>query len=91
MMTLRLHRAKQGTRLFSAEEVRKLVGAAGTRMKAILLLGINCGFGNRNVGNLPLSALDLERGWIDFPRPKTGIARFLCSLRGRAYTAEPDR
>jgi integrase len=75
MKTMRLHRAKQGIKLFTADEVRQLLDDAGTPMKALLLLGINCGFGNSDVANLPLSALDLERGWIDFPRPKTGIAR----------------
>src|SRR6266536_2668477 len=44
-------------------------------MKAILLLGINCGYGNNDVAGLPLSALDLDAGWVDFPRPKTGIPR----------------
>jgi integrase len=73
--TMRLHRASQGVKLFTADEVRKMLDAAGTPMKAMLLLGVNCGFGNSDVANLPLSALDLERGWIDFPRPKTGIAR----------------
>jgi integrase len=73
--TLRLHRAGQGPKLFTAEEVRKLIGAAGTPMKALILLGINCGFGNSDVANLPLSALNLDRGLIDFPRPKTGIGR----------------
>jgi integrase len=77
--SVRLHRAKQGLKLFTVEEVRRLLGAAGTPMKAIILLGINAGFGNADVGNLPLSAMDLERGWIDYPRPKTGIPR-RCSL-----------
>src|SRR5262249_39779248 len=27
------------------------------------------------VGNLPLTALDLDAGWVTFPRPKTGIPR----------------
>jgi integrase len=27
------------------------------------------------VGRLPLSALDLDAGWVEFPRPKTGINR----------------
>jgi integrase len=44
-------------------------------MRAMVLLGINCGFGNADCGTLPLSALDLEGGWVDFPRPKTGILR----------------
>jgi integrase len=77
--TMRLHRARQGAKLFTAEEVRNLLAAAGTHMKAIILLGINCGFGNSDVGNLPLSALDLAGGWVDYPRPKTGIAR-RCAL-----------
>jgi integrase len=41
----------------------------------MILLGINCGFGNADAGNLPLTALDLDRGWINYPRPKTGIDR----------------
>jgi integrase len=73
--TLRLHRASQGAKLFSAEEVRRMLDAAGTPMRAMLLLGVNCGFGNSDIGNLPVTALDLEGGWIDYPRPKTGVAR----------------
>jgi integrase len=75
MKTLRLHRAKQGPKLFTAEEVRRLVGAAGVQVKAMLLLGINAGFGNADCGRLPLSALDLDAGWANYPRPKTGIDR----------------
>jgi integrase len=86
--TLRLHRAKQGPKLFSAGEIREMVqGAlvvgknspelarAGKALRAMIFLGINCGFGNTDCGRLPLSALDLEAGLIDFPRPKTGIPR----------------
>src|SRR5262249_44829749 len=73
--TLRLHKAKQGPKLFTAEEVRQLVASAGVQMKAMILLGINCGFGNADCGRLPKSAVDLEASMIDFPRPKTGIPR----------------
>jgi integrase len=73
--TLRLHRAKQGLKLFTAQEIHKLLEATGTPMRAMILLGINCGFGNADCGTLPLTALDLVRGWVDYPRPKTGIAR----------------
>jgi integrase len=44
----------------------------------MILLGVNCGFGNTDCGTLPLSALNLATGWIDFPRPKTGISRRCC-------------
>jgi integrase len=73
--TVRLHKAGQGVRLFTAEEVRRLLGAAGPQLKAMILLGINAGFGNADCGALSQAALDLERGMIDFPRPKTGIPR----------------
>jgi integrase len=77
--TLRLHRAKQGAKLFTAAEVRRMIDAAGTSMRSMILLGINCGFGNADCGTLPLSAVDLEEGIIDYPRPKTGIPR-RCAL-----------
>jgi integrase len=73
--TMRLHRTKQGPKLFTAEEVRRLTGTALTPVRAMILLGINCGMGNSDCANLPLRAVDLDGGFIDFPRPKTGIAR----------------
>ncbi|MEX0585605.1 MAG: tyrosine-type recombinase/integrase, partial [Pirellulales bacterium] len=36
---------------------------------------VNGGLGNSDIGNMPLSAVDLQRGWINYPRPKTGIER----------------
>jgi integrase len=77
--TLRLHRAKQGAKLFTAQEVRRLIDAAGPSMRAMILLGVNCGFGNADCGTLPLPAVDLDAGMIDYPRPKTGIPR-RCAL-----------
>jgi len=72
---LRLHRAKQGVKLFTADEVRRMFDAADVQLKAMILLGINCGFGMADCGTLPKSALDLTAGWVDFPRQKTGINR----------------
>jgi integrase len=72
---LRIHRAQQGVKLFTAEEVRRLLDAAGQPMRAMIFLGINAGFGMSDCGTLPLSALDLDGGWVNFPRPKTGIDR----------------
>src|SRR5262249_16224610 len=72
---IRLAKAKKGLKLFSPEEIRTLLAAARPQIKAMILLGINCGFGNADCGKLPLSALDLDRGWADYPRPKTGIPR----------------
>jgi integrase len=44
-------------------------------MAAMILLGINGGLGNTDLGELPLSALDLKGGWLVYPRSKTGIPR----------------
>ena len=41
----------------------------------MILLGINCGLGNSDVASMPLRAVDLTSGWLDFPRPKTAIPR----------------
>ena len=72
---MRQHRAKNGLRMFEAAELRAIIAAATQPMKSMVLLGINCGFGNGDVANLPLKALDLKAGWVRFPRPKTGIDR----------------
>jgi integrase len=85
---VRIERARKGPKLFTAGEIRALVeGAlvvgnagpklvrAGTALRAMILLGINCGFGNADCGHLTQSAVNLETGMIDFPRPKTGIPR----------------
>jgi integrase len=73
--TLRLERARKGPKLFTPEEIHRLLGAASVPVKAMIMLGINCGMGNTDCGVLPMSAVDLEAGIIDFPRPKTGIPR----------------
>ena len=41
----------------------------------MILLAINCGFGQTDISSLPLKAIELEGGWIEFPRPKTAIGR----------------
>jgi integrase len=85
---MRKHRAKNGARMLEAEELRALidgaqvVGETGPEfvrptpaLRAMILLGLNAGFGNQDCATLPLSAVNLERGWIDSARPKTGIPR----------------
>jgi len=66
-------RAERGPKLFSAAECRALLDAAKQPLRAMILLGLNCGFGNSDCATLPTRAVDLK--WIDYPRPKTGIPR----------------
>ncbi len=72
---LRRARAARGLRMFEAEELQRILAAAKQPLKAMILLGINCGFGNADCGMLPLAAVDLERSMVTYPRPKTGIDR----------------
>ena len=72
---LRKHRAENGEKMYEAAEIRKLLDASTPAWKAMILLGVNCGLGNTDCGSLENRHLDLDKGWLDFPRPKTGIAR----------------
>lgn len=76
---LRRHRgqeaAKHGEKVFDAAEIKKLLEHATPQLKAMILLGVNCGFGNTDCATLPTRSFDLKAGWVSFPRPKTGIAR----------------
>ncbi len=72
---LRSARNAAGERMFEAAEIRRILEAADPVMQAMVLLGVNCGFGNTDVASLPQSAVDLEGGWIKFPRPKTAVQR----------------
>jgi integrase len=72
---IRKHKSKHPPRLFEAREILDLLAVANPQMKAMILLGINCGFGNNDCATLPIEAVDLRGGWIDFRRPKTGCGR----------------
>ncbi len=72
---MRVTRQEKGERMLEAPQIQSLLKDASSILRAMVLLGINGGFGNRDVGLLPLAALDLDGGWINFPRPKTGISR----------------
>jgi integrase len=72
---LRHARNARGLCMFEPDEFHKTYTLASVQLKAMLLLGVNCGFGGADCGTLPLGTLDLDRGWIDFPRPKTGVRR----------------
>ena len=62
---------ERGERLFGAAEIRAMIRAASVQLRAMIYLGINCGFGNNDCGTLPLARLDLDAGWHDYWRPKT--------------------
>ena len=71
----RADRQSRPVRMFQADELRQIVDKADPILKAMVLLGINCGFGQTDCSSLAQSAVDLERGWITFSRPKTAVMR----------------
>lgn len=88
---LRAAKYEAGPNLFSRDELIAILTAldgkpvavgekivtwpASATMRAMVLLGLNCGFGNTDCSSLPKTAVDLKAGWIKFPRPKTAIQR----------------
>ena len=86
---LRRERQKKGKRMFTPEQIRAVLDKANKPMKAMMLLGINCGFGNEDCATLPLEVLDLKRGWVDYARPKTAVER-ACPLWEETIAALKD-
>jgi integrase len=71
----RKQRREGGKKLFSAEQINLLLDECGMHLRAMVMLGINCGFGNTDCAMLPLKAVDLKSATIDYPRPKTEVER----------------
>jgi integrase len=72
---LRQNRIASGPRMLEADQIRATLAATDQTLRAMILLGVNCGLGNTDLSCLTLSALDLGNGWLDYPRPKTGVQR----------------
>jgi integrase len=72
---MRQARAARGLRMFEREELLAVLDVASVNAKAMILLGINGGMGNSDVAHLPIKAVNLKTGWLDYPRPKTAIER----------------
>jgi integrase len=66
---------KHGKKMFEVEQLRPILKAAIGQVKAMVLLGINCGFGNTDCATIPIQAFDLTKGWVHCPRTKTAVDR----------------
>ena len=53
----------------------EITEAADVTDAALVLMGLNCGFGNTDIGTLKLKDVDLGLGIVCHPRPKTGVER----------------
>ena len=73
--TIRKARNGHAPRMFQPQQLRDMLDAADPVAKVMLLLGFNCAMGNSDLVVLPMRAVDLETGWLAYPRGKTGIDR----------------
>ena len=62
---------------FDTEQIKKLLSAADAKMKAMIWLGLNCGFGCTDCAQLKWKDLDFENGRVQLARNKTGVLRNL--------------
>ena len=76
---IRIEKAAKEDKFFEPEEVHRLLSHACIQMRAMILLGVNAGYGNADCARLTKEMIDWERGWLADPRIKTGVWRE-CSL-----------
>jgi integrase len=62
---------------FDPEQINKLLSAADVKMRAMIWLGLNCGFGCTDCSEFKWIDLDLVNARVKLPRRKTGILRDL--------------
>ena len=62
---------------FTNGQIQKLLENTDVQMKAMVLLGLNCGFGCTDCAELKWDNVDFNNSRIIYPRGKTGILRNL--------------
>jgi integrase len=86
---MRLERHVKGARIIQAADFWKLVRHAGPQVKAMLWLGMNAAYTQKDCADLQRSALLQRPGWLQEPRNKSGIAR-RCPLWPETLAALAD-
>jgi len=73
----KITKSKAEKPIFAGIQIRKILAFAKPQMKAMVWLGLNCGFGCTDCAELLWEHLDLETGRVNFARTKTGVCRHL--------------
>lgn len=69
------HQIERRKRTLAAGQIKQLLDGAKIQLRAMILLGLNCGFGPTDCGRLTRKSVDLAGAWVSFRRPKTRIER----------------
>ncbi|MCA9198386.1 MAG: tyrosine-type recombinase/integrase [Planctomycetales bacterium] len=72
---IRKERNEVGPRMLEPEQIHAMLDEALPAMTAMILMGVNCGVGNYDLGFMRFKHIDLENGWLDYHRNKTGEQR----------------
>ena len=70
---IREQRNAVATKLFEASELQTILKAATPTLRAMILLAVNCGYGNTDIATVKQS--HIAGGWVNYPRPKTAVPR----------------
>lgn len=71
--SIRIAKAGQPPKIFTIEELTALYVKASPTMRCFMLLALNGGMGNADIGQL--QHRHIVNGWVIYPRPKTGVDR----------------
>lgn len=70
---LEAEKNRKGKKELTADEINAMLKIASPELKAMILLGINCGFGNTDCGHLRIE--NIKNGFVELVRSKTGKGR----------------
>ncbi len=94
-MAYRVHENAKGDQSLTAAEIRGLLKHASVNMRAMILLGLQGGFSNVELAELPRSAI--KGDWIEWPRAKTATKRRIplwtetvLALKAAIQAGDPD-
>ena len=71
----RKRQSHRGNMDLQSNQIRDVLRIACPQLKAMALLATNTGIGNADLGRMTIYDIDLDGGWLDYPRHKTGIER----------------
>jgi len=76
-LAARRHKREMGLKLFEPSQILAILDESGIRMRAMILLGINCGYHNSDCETLKVKAVQsaIKTGLIEHTREKTEIER----------------
>lgn len=72
-VAMKREKLARNNKSYTIEELTTLYKASSPQLRCFMLLGLNGGLGNGDIGQL--EQRHVVDGWVDFPRPKTAVDR----------------